>query len=172
MDFGEKFRAKHSDLIGLMSKSELDKYAEKIKSRINETNFDKEHDAVSIENSTLTQKQIDYLQLKLNVYMDRSNSDKVEVHPLKPGNVNVGYNFWEIFLTAFIVGTLMIFPLYSLSKFLLSSTTSYVLLLFEGLWVTLLMIGITVLIVYLILHVIQRIRNKKYIKVLQENNEI
>lgn len=62
MDFGEKFRAKHSDLIGLISKSELDKYAEKIKSRINETNFDKEHDTVSIENSTLTQKQIDYLQ--------------------------------------------------------------------------------------------------------------
>lgn len=171
MDFGEKFRVKHSDLIGLMSKSELDKYAEKIKSRINETNFDKEHDTVSIKNSTLTQKQIDYLQLKLNVYMDRSNPDEVRICPLKPGKVDVGYNFWEIFWTVVIVCTLMIFPFYSLCNPILNSTSSAV-FLFEGLGLTLLTIGITVLIVYLVLCVIQKIRNKKYIKTLQESDEI
>lgn len=170
MDFGEKFRVKHSDLIGLMSKSELDKYAEKIKSRINETNFDKEHDTVSIKNSTLTQKQIDYLQLKLNVYMDRSNPDEVRICPLKPGKVDVGYNFWEIFWTVIIVCTLMLFPFYSLNKSLLNSTSPA--FLFEGLGLTLLTIGITVLIVYLILCVIQKIRNKTYIKRLQESDEI
>lgn len=171
MDFGEKFRAKHSDLIGLMSKSELDKYAEKIKSRINEANFDREHDTVSIKNSTLTQKQIDYLQLKLNVYMDRSNPDKVRICPLKPGKVDVGYNFWEIFWTVVIICTLMIFPFCSLCNPILNSTSS-VFLLFEGLGLTLLTIGITVLIVYLVLCVIQKIRNKKYIKALQESDEI
>lgn len=170
MDFGEKFRVKHSDLIGLMSKSELDKYAEKIKSRINEANFDREHDTVSIKNSTLTQKQIDYLQLKLNVYMDRSNHDEVRICPLKPGKVDVGYNFWEILWTAVIVCTLMIFPFCSLCNRILNSTFSV--FLFEGLGLTLLTIGITVLIVYLILHVIQKIRNKKYIKTLQESDEI
>lgn len=170
MNFGEKFRAKHSDLIGLMSKSELDKYAEKIKSRINEANFDREHDTVSIKNSTLTQKQIDYLQLKLNVYMDRSNPDEVRICPLKPGKVDVGYNFWEIFWTAVIVCTLMIFPFCSLCNSILNST-SYVFLI-EGLGLTLLTIGITVLIVYLVLYVIQKIRNKKYIKALQESDEI
>lgn len=172
MDFGEKFRAKHSDLIGLMSKSELDKYAEKIESKINETNFDKEHDTVSIKNSTLTQKQIDYLQLKLNVYMDRSNPDEVRICPLKPGKVDVGYNFWEIFWTAVIVCTLMIFPYCSLCDPILNSTSSLFLFVFEGLGLTLLTIGITVLIVYLVLCVIQKIRNKKYIKALQESDEI
>lgn len=170
MDFGEKFRAKHSDLIGLMSKSELDKYAEKIKSRINEANFDREHDTVSIKNSTLTQKQIDYLQLKLNVYMDRSNPDEVRICPLKPGKVDVGYNFWEIFWTVVIVCTLMIFPFCSLCNPILNSASSV--FLFEGLGLTLLTIGITVLIVYLVLCVIQKIRNKKYIKTLQESDEI
>lgn len=170
MDFGEKFRAKHSDLIGLMSKSELDKYAEKIKSRINEANFDREHDTVSIKNSTLTQKQIDYLQLKLNVYMDRSNPDEVRLCPLKPGKVDVGYNFWEMFWTAVIVCTLMIFPFCSLCNSILNSASSV--FLFEGLGLTLLTIGITVLIVYLVLYVIQKIRNKKYIKALQESDEI
>ena len=170
MDFGEKFRVKHSDLIGLMSKSELDKYAEKIKSRINEANFDREHDTVSIKNSTLTQKQIDYLQLKLNVYMDRSNPDEVRICPLKPGKVDVGYSFWEIFGTAVIVCTLMIFPFCSLCNRILNST--FFVFLFEGLGLTLLTIGITVLIIYLVLYVIQKIRNEKYIKTLQESDEI
>lgn len=170
MDFGEKFRIKHSDLIGLMSKSELDKYAEKIKSRINEATFDREHDTVSIKNSTLTQKQIDYLQLKLNVYMDRSNPDEVRICPLKPGKVDVSYNFWEMFWTAVIVCTLMIFPFCSLCNSILDSTSPVFLL--EGLGLTLLTIGITVLIVYLVLYVIQKIRNKKYIKALQESDEI
>lgn len=170
MDFGEKFRVKHSDLIGLMSKSELDKYAEKIKSRINKASFDREHDTVSIKNSTLTQKQIDYLQLKLNVYMDRSNPNEVRICPLKPGKVDVGYNFWEILWTAVIVYTLMIFPFCSLCNRILNST--FLCFLFEGLGLTLLTIGITVLIIYLVLYVIQKIRNKKYIKTLQESDEI
>lgn len=172
MDFGEEFRVKHSDLIGLMSKPELDKYAEKIKSRINEANFDREHDTVSIKNSTLTQKQIDYLQLKLNVYMDRSNPDEVRICPLKPGKVDVGYDFWEILWTAVIVCTLMTFPFCSLFNSILNSTSSVVVFLFEGLGLTSLTIGITVLIVYLVLCVIQKIRNKKYIKTLQESDEI
>lgn len=54
MDFGEKFRAEHPNLNELMNKSALDAYVEKIKSKINETDFDEGHDTVSLKNRILT----------------------------------------------------------------------------------------------------------------------
>lgn len=79
MNFGEKFRTEHSNLSGSMSKSELDTYAKKLKSKINETTFDKEHDTVFVKDSTLTKKQIDYLQLKLNIYIFRLDQKKMRL---------------------------------------------------------------------------------------------
>lgn len=112
MDFGEKFRAEHPSLSNLMSKSELDAYAEKLKSKINTTSFDKYHDTIFVKNSTLTKEQIDYLQLKLDIYIYRLNQEEIALNPFETCNIEANETKADFFMEQvlpFIVAIIITF---------------------------------------------------------------
>lgn len=170
MNFGEKFRTEHSNLSGSMSKAELDTYAEKLESKINEATFDKEHDTLFIKNSTLTEVQIDYLQLKLNIHIYRLNQEKIGLNPFETCNIEAGETLVdgliEIIIPTIVTFIVMFSTLSHLTySSIASCITSYLMMVCL---VILNMFGIAILIRF----IIKNYRNKKYIKALQESNEI
>ena len=171
MNFGEKFRTEHSNLSGSMSKSELDTYAKKLKSKINETTFDKEHDTVFVKDSTLTKKQIDYLQLKLNIYIFRLDQEKIGLNPFEPYDIEACgiKNVSSIAeCLSLIVATLFDLLISFSIPMSMPSTTYIVRLLCVAILAILLCIGS-----YSLLYdIIFNYKNKRYIKALQESNEI
>lgn len=170
MNFGEKFRTEHSSLSGSMSKAELDTYAEKLKSKINEATFDKEHDTVFVKNSTLTEVQIDYLQLKLNIHIYRLDQEKIGLNPFETCNIEAGETLVdgliEIIIPTIVTLIVMVSTLSHLNYSPIASCiTSYLMMICL---VILNMYGIA----FLIHIIIKNYRNKRYIKALQESNEI
>lgn len=170
MNFGEKFRTEHSSLSGSMSKAELDTYAEKLKSKINEATFDKEHDTVFVKNSTLTEVQIDYLQLKLNIHIYRLDQEKIGLNPFETCNIEAGETLVdgliEIIIPTIVTLIVMVSTLSHLNySSIASCITSYLMMICL---VILNMYGIA----FLIHVIIKNYRNKRYIKALQESNEI
>lgn len=170
MNFGEKFRTEHSSLSDSMSKAELDTYAEKLKSKINEATFDKEHDTVFVKNSTLTEVQIDYLQLKLNIHIYRLDQEKIGLNPFETCNIEAGETLVdgliEIIIPTIVTFIVMFSTLSHLTySSIASCITSYLMMVCL---VILNMFGIAILIRF----IIKNYRNKKYIKALQESNEI
>lgn len=170
MNFGEKFRTEHSSLSGSMSKAELDTYAEKLKSKINEATFDKEHDTVFVKNSTLTEVQIDYLQLKLNIHIYRLDQEKIGLNPFETCNIEAGETLVdgliEIIIPTIVTPIVMVSTLSHLNySSIASCITSYLMMICL---VILNMYGIA----FLIHVIIKNYRNKRYIKALQESNEI
>lgn len=170
MNFGEKFRTEHSSLSGSMSKAELDTYAEKLKSKINEATFDKEHDTVFVKNSTLTEVQIDYLQLKLNIHIYRLDQEKIGLNPFETCNIETGETLVdgliEIIIPTIVTLIVMVSTLSHLNySSIASCITSYLMMICL---VILNMYGIA----FLIHVIIKNYRNKRYIKALQESNEI
>lgn len=172
MDFGEKFRAEHPNLNELMNKSELDAYAEKIKSKINETDFDEEHDTVSLKNRILTQKQIDYLQLKLNVYISRLDNETIIIYPFKPCSIDVESSIWALCLLPGILIPLTIYLLWLMFEFVVNLSNFSVLGLAIYLCCGLLLVGASIMIGILIYKAIQKFRNKRYIARLKESSKI
>lgn len=171
MDFGEKFRAEHPSLNELMNKSELDAYAEKIKSKINETDFDEEHDTVSLKNSILTQKQIDYLQLKLNVYISRLDNETITIYPFKSCNVHVEFNIWALLVITIVLSALTIFP-FELCMNFFSTLDDSPFSLFIIFCCTVPLIIVPLAIGILIYMAVQKFRNKRYIARLKESSKI
>lgn len=183
MDFGEKFRTEHSSVSGLMSKSELDAYAEKLESKINESSFDKDHDTVFVKNSTLTNEQIDYLQLRLNIYIYRLNQEKIALNPFETCDIEADEtnadSFMELGLPFIVV---IIITILGLSYILPSLVYTWLITLslpacdFAVIAFILCISIIATLAIYvlsnLIHNVISNYRNKKYIKLLQESNKI
>lgn len=170
MNFGEKFRTEHSSLSGSMSKAELDTYAEKLKSKINEATFDKEHDTVFVKNSTLTEEQIDYLQLKLNIHIYRLDQEKIGLNPFETCNIEAGETSVDGLIEIIIPTIVTLIVMFSILSHLTYSSiasciTSYLMMVCS---VILNMYGIAILIRI----IIKNYRNKKYIKALQESNEI
>ena len=171
MNFGEKFRTEHSSLSGSMSKSELDTYAKKLKSKINETTFDKEHDTLFIKNSTLTKKQIDYLQLKLNIYIFRLDQEKIGLNPFEPYDIeacgikNVNFIAGGLSLIVAILFDLLV----NFSIPMSMPPTAYTVCI---LCVAILAILISIGSYSLLYDIIFNYKNKRYIKALQESNEI
>lgn len=150
-----------------MSKSELDAYAEKLESKINETTFDKEHDTVFVKNSTLTKKQIDYLQLKLNIHIYRLDQEKIGLNPFEHCDIEA-CEIETVNSIASIVAILFSL-LASLSIPMSLSETTYITRL---LCVFFLAVLICIGGFFLLNDIIFNYKNKRYIKALQENNEI
>lgn len=170
MNFGEKFRTEHSSLSGSMSKAELDTYAEKLESKINEATFDKEHDTLFVKNSTLTKEQIDYLQLKLNIYIYRLDQEKIGLNPFETYDIEpcgigaVDFKAGSFSLIVAVLFTLLVgFALTSMPP-----TTFCI-----GIFCTFLL-GLLIAIGgdFLLYDIIFNYKNKKYIKALQESDEI
>lgn len=171
MNFGEKFRTEHSSLSGSMSKSELDTYAKKLKSKINETTFDKEHDTVFVKDSTLTKKQIDYLQLKLNIYIFRLDQEKIGLNPFKPYDIEA-CEIQAVNSTATGLSLIVTVLFNLLANSSIPTTmppTAYTVCLFCVVILTILIGGGTR---PLLKDIIFNYKNKKYIKALQESNKI
>lgn len=177
MNFGEKFRTEHSSVSDLMSKSELDAYAEKLESKINESSFDKEHDTVFVKNSTLTNEQIDYLQLRLNIYIYRLNQGEIALNPFRACDIEANETKADIFMERglpFIVACITELLL------LCNIPLSFWSLLYSSILLNIVFIlciaSLLTLIAYefanLMDTIISNYRNKKYIKLLQESNEI
>lgn len=172
MNFGEKFRTEHSSLSGSMSKSELDTYAEKLESKINEATFDKEHDTIFVKNSTLTKEQIDYLQLKLNIHIYRLDQEKIGLNPFEPYDikiyadglagqlVQVGLPFIVAVIFFLLVTFSMPLPMppMKLNICLFCAGTLAILITAGG--------------PFLLRYIIFNYKTKRYIKTLQESNEI
>lgn len=176
MNFGEKFRTEHSNLSGSMSKSELDTYAKKLKSKINETTFDKEHDTVFVKDSTLTKKQIDYLQLKLNIYIFRLDQEKIGLNPFEPYDIKAceiqAVNSTATGLSLIVTALFNLLANSLIANSSIPTTmppTTYIVCLF---CVAILTILIGVGTRPLLKDIIFNYKNKKYIKALQESNKI
>lgn len=177
MNFGERFRTEHPSLNNLMSKSELDAYAEKLESKINTTNFDKDHDTIFVKNSTLTKEQIDYLQLKLDIYIYRLNQEKIALNPFETCDIEANETKADVFMeqvlpfiVAIIIGILLICNTPS-SLVSLLSTSLIIYVIFNlciGSIGCLIMFGLN----NLMYDIISDYEDKKYIKALQENDEI
>lgn len=173
MNFGEKFRTEHSSLSGSMSKAELDTYAKKLESKINEATFDKEHDTLFVKNSTLTKEQIDYLQLKLNIHIYRLVQEKIGLNPFESYDIEASYKIGVVdFLVLLglpcIVATLFLLLVTSIIPTPMPSTTYTVCLLCVGILTLLLGTGI----LFLLLNIVFNYKDKRYIKRLQESDEI
>lgn len=171
MNFGEEFRTEHSSLSGSMSKAELDTYAEKLESKIKETTFDKEHDTLFIKNSTLTKKQIDYLQLKLNIYIFRLDQEKIGLNPFESYNIKACgiKNVNSIAQVLSLIVATLFDLLISFSIPMSMPSTEYTVCL---LCVAFLAILICIGSYSLLYDIIFNYKNKRYIKALQESNEI
>lgn len=171
MNFGEKFRTEHSSLSGSMSKSELDTYAEKLESKINEATFDKEHDTVFVKNSTLTKQQIDYLQLKLNIHIYRLDQEKIGLNPFEHCDIEACEieTVNSIAASLSSIAAILFSLLASLSIPMSLSETTYITRL---LCVFFLAVLICIGGFFLLNDIIFNYKNKRYIKTLQESNEI
>ena len=173
MNFGEKFRTEHSSLSGSMSKAKLDTYAEKLESKIKETTFDKEHDTLFIKNSTLTKKQIDYLQLKLNIYIFRLDQEKIGLNPFKSYDIEASYKIGVVdFLVLLGLSCIVAILFESLVTSIIPTpmpSTPYTFCLY---CVGSLAIFLGVGTLLLMLDIVFNYKDKRYIKALQESNEI
>lgn len=172
MNFGEKFRTKHSSLSGSMSKAELDTYAEKLESKINEATFDKEHDTLFVKNSTLTKEQIDYLQLKLNIHIYRLDQEKIGLNPFESCDIKIYVDgLADVFVQVgipFIVATLFVLLVAFNMPLPMPTIKLNICLFCTGALAILIVIGGP----FLLRNIIFNYKNKKYIKALQESNEI
>lgn len=84
MTFGEKFREKHQDLEKrIKSKEYLDSYAKELKGMVYCHDYDDKHYFFTKDHS-FTKEQIDYLQLKLDIAIRRSENNMLYVNPFEP----------------------------------------------------------------------------------------
>lgn len=180
MDFGEQFRAEHPSLSNLMGKSELDAYAEKLESKINTTSFDKDHDTIFVKNSTLTKEQIDYLQLKLDIYIYRLNQEEIALNPFETCDVEASETKADVFMeqglaaivtiVTFIIAVLLVCNIPSSFWSLLNS--SILIFVVFLLCVVSLLALIAYGFAYFINIIVSNYENEKYITKLKERNRI
>lgn len=124
-----------------------------------------------LKNSILTKKQIDYLQLKLNIYIYRLDQEKIGLNPFESCNIEVNETLVEQCMNFFIpdiVAALFLILIASIVPMSMP-TTPYTICLLCAAFFTVL-IGVES--ASLMHTIIFNYKSKKYIKALQENNEI
>ena len=83
MTFGEKFREDHQNLEKrIKTKEYLESYAKELKKMVYSHNYDDKHYFLT-KNHSFTKKQIDYLQLKLDITI-RQKDDMLYINPFEP----------------------------------------------------------------------------------------
>lgn len=139
LNFGDQFRKQHQFPDSLKNIFELDTYAKYLQLKVNKTNFD-DCETVCIQNKSLTKQQIDYLQLKLNIFIHRLTNEKIEINPfLKPIIINsftIKSTERKSMILIFIFWTLssiLSFPIITLSRYgahLVANANNYILAIF------------------------------------------
>ena len=105
MTFGEKFREDHQDLEKrIKTKEYLDSYAKESKKMVYSHNYDDKHYFLT-KNHSFTKKQIDYLQLKLDMAI-LQRDDTLYINPFEPCEILPNHFILTVILA--IIGMLLL----------------------------------------------------------------
>lgn len=112
------------------------------------------------------------MQLKLNVYISRSDNETIIICPFKPCSIDVESSIWVSCLLPSILIPLTIYLLWLMFEFVMSLNISAALIITIALCCGLLLAGASIMIGILIYRTIQKFRNKRYIARLKESSKI